>query len=129
VRSMRWRTAPAWFGSLRPGNLDVVDPSRTPPIEVAGKAFGDEAARGMERRELVGSRARRILRKPSLAPVAATLVFLHKHRIDNMDFRHHRKEDRRWLLQLELDSMIVHHLSRTRLYHRLEHRGCALADR
>ena len=119
----------ARVGVLDAAELDLVEPLRAPALEVVGEALGDEADRRIEVGELVGARAGRVLRQPGLAPVAAGLVLLHQRRVDDVDLGHDRQEDRRRLLQLELDGVVVDGLGRAGIDHGLEQRGRALADR
>ena len=98
------------------------------PLKWSGKRSATNPIAGSNWVDLVGARAGRVLRQPGFGVVAALLVLLHQRRVDDMNLRYDREENRRRLRQLELDGVVVDRLGGAGIDHGLEQRGCALAD-
>ena len=84
----------AGIGVLDRAELDLVDPFRTPALEMVWEAFGNKADCRIELRHLVSTRAGRVLRQPGFGVVAILLVLFHQRAVDDVNLRYDREEDR-----------------------------------
>jgi len=111
--------------------LDLVEPllARFPAVEMVLEARRDEADRGIMAAQHERARARAIAAEPALAVVAVLDVALDELRVDDLDLRNRRQEDRRRLLELEDDGVRVRRLGRARQDRAEEEAGGPLLHR
>ena len=96
--------------------LDLVEPflARLPAVEMILEARRDEADGRIVAAEREGSGARVVAAQPAFAVVAVLDVALDQLRIDDLNLRHGRQEDRRRFLEREHDGVGVRCLGRAR---------------